>query len=191
VSTIPFYQAVNYTTAGRTVVKHIVIHCMENAEKPSKAVDCAKWMAGLSATPAPETSAHYFFDSEHVAQGVREEDVAWHTPKVNRTGLGFEHAGRSRQSRAEWLDEFGTAMLKLSAKKAAECSLRWHIPLVVLGPTELRGGMPGFLTHVTASKAYPHVGAHWDPGPFFPMDWYMAEVQSALATLLQEPPHAS
>ncbi len=187
---IPFYQALHYQRGVvRTEVKHVVLHCMQNQEKPAAAVDCAKWLAGLNPNfPPPLTSAHYFFDAEASAQGVLEENIAWHAPGVNRSGIGLEHAGWSKQTRAEWLDEYGVAMLKRSANKAAKIAIKWAIPLNVLGPTELRAGLPGFLTHATATKAFPEKShGHMDPGAFFPLDWYMTEVQLAVAELVRNP----
>ena len=175
---IPFFQSVHFTPAARTEVKWIVIHCMEGAEKPSKAIDCARWMAGLNpAYPPPKSSAHYFCDSEHIAQGVLVTDVAWHAPGANRFGIGIEHAGKASQTRAEWLDEFSTKTLKRSAELTASLCATWGIPINYIGPTELRAGIKGITTHFDCTKAWPEKGGtHHDPGTGWPMDWYLHEV---------------
>jgi hypothetical protein len=185
---IPFYEAKSYLRGFvRTEVRWIVIHCMQNAEKPTQAEDTCKWLAGMNPQypPPDKVSCHYFFDALHTAQGVREDHIAYHAPGANKLGIGLEHAGRAEQTRAEWLDEaYGVPMLKRSAAKAAEIAQRWHVPVNFVGPTELRAGMPGFTTHAAVTKAWPEKShGHMDPGPGFAMDWYLHEVGLVIATL--------
>jgi hypothetical protein len=175
---IPFIACKNVTRVypSERPINHIVIHTMENPEKPGAAENVALWMAGKN---APAASAHYFIDLDSVIQGVRDQDVAWHAPGVNSTGIGLEHSGFAKQTPEEWDDLPSRAILSLSAKLSAILAQRYDIPLVWLTPAELANKKRGFCTHADASQAFPGPGrTHWDPGPNFPKTGYMAMVQS-------------
>jgi hypothetical protein len=138
-------------------------------------------------------SAHWSFDSDSGTRSVPEDRIAYHAKSLNRFGVGYEHAGYSRQSRAEWLDEYGESMLWISAQTAAKVTgPRWKLPLdnfvdaaklrqakalIDAGkpvPNELRG----VTTHGQSSVAFG-VDNHTDPGKYFPMDWYMNAMKLA------------
>ena len=129
---IPFVECVNWSKhlPVRTVVDLIVIDCMDGAEASTKAERVAAWFAGKNPQyPAPRASAHFFVDDDSIVQGVREDGVAWHAPGANRLGIGIEHAGRARQNRKQWMDDFGIAMLGRSARLSAGIVERWAIPV--------------------------------------------------------------
>lgn len=150
----------------------LVIHSMEMEEKGSTAEDCARWFQN----PAAQVSAHYCIDNNSIVQCVTEMDVAWAAPGANHDGIQLEHAGRARQTRAEWLDPYGKLMLDRSAKLAADICKRHKIPVTFLSASGLVAQRRGITTHKNVSDAFKR-GSHWDPGSGFPMDWYLALVK--------------
>jgi hypothetical protein len=179
---IAFKQARNYTKANRTKIDLICVHSMEYPEKPGSAEWCADFFAGAN---APKASAHYAVDNDSVVQCVRDEDVAWHAPGANHNGIGIEHAGYARQTEAEWLDPFGLAMLSMSAELTAQLCVKYSIPVVRLTPAELKAGGRGIVGHKDCTDAFSGGKGHWDPGPGFPWDWYLARVR-ACAGLVED-----
>ncbi|MEU7313061.1 N-acetylmuramoyl-L-alanine amidase [Streptomyces sp. NPDC007083] len=115
-------SSANYTTASRPAqypVEFVIIHVtqeyyadtLEIFQNPDKAV-----------------SAHYVVRSDdgHVAQMVREKNVAWHAGNwdYNTRSVGIEHEG--------WIDEpawFTEAMYEASAALTADICRRHGIPL--------------------------------------------------------------
>lgn len=178
-----FIQARNYTKAEGRDVKLIVIHTMENPEKPGTAHAVAKWFAS---SLAPQASAHYCVDSLAIVQCAQEHDVAWGAPNANRSGIHIEHAGYAAQDASGWQDAYSASMLKLSAKLAAEIAFRYAIPLVHLSPDEIKAGKSGICGHVDVTHAYGTKGGHTDPGAAWPWDAYIAAVQAAASKLQGE-----
>ena len=181
---IGFLQARNYTpvpAAKPRTVSIITIHDMEYPETPSGAEWCAEFFAGPN---APRASAHYCIDGDSVLQCVRDRDVAWHAPGANHNGIGIEHAGYAKQSRADWLDDYSRAELAISARLVAKLSALYGIPLVRLSPAELRAGKYGLAGHADITAAFPGPGrTHWDPGLSFPWDVFLKLCQDALKAL--------
>lgn len=172
-----FIQARNYTRADRDHVRLVVIHTMENAEKPGTALAVARWFASAG---APQASAHVCVDNRDIVECVRAQDVAWGAPKANRDGYHIEHAGRAAQSDADWSDDYSSRMLELSAGHAATIARTYGIPVRRLTPEQIAAGAAGFCGHVDVTRAYKTPGGHVDPGPAFPWGRYLAMVQSAL-----------
>ena len=176
---VQFLEARHLTrTAGRTI-DLIIIHDMEYPETPTSAEWCAQFFAGPH---APHASAHYSIDRDSIVQSVRDEDVAWHAPGANHDGIGLEHAGYAKQSRADWLDDYSRAELALSAKLAARLCRTYGIPVVWLDVDEVRSGLRGITGHAQVSKAFGK-SSHWDPGLGFPSDHYIGLI-AAKETLL-------
>lgn len=179
---IPFIPAKNqnvlWPTVKRRAIDLVVIHDMETPETSLAAENISSWFGGLNPKyPAPLASAHYCVDNDSVVQCVRDSDVAWHAPGANHNGIGIELAGFARQTRAEWLDAYSEAMLKRAAWLAARLCRENHIPVTLLSPSDLKDKKRGICGHDTVSKAFPpKANPHWDPGPGFPWDWFLAEV---------------
>jgi len=171
-----FIQAKNYTAAARTDISLIVLHSMESQEKPGTALAVALWFAGQT---APRASAHYCIDSGEVVQCVRDEDIAWHAPGANTTGIGLEHAGRAAQTSAEWADPYSKAMMDLSAELCATLCRKWKIPAVLVGEAGLRSGARGITTHAAVSRTFKK-STHTDPGRSFPLVEYVWQVGRSL-----------
>lgn len=168
-----FIQARNFTPApaGRQV-DLLVIHTMENAEKPGTAAQVARW---FESPQAPKASAHYCIDAGEVVQCVREQDVAWAAPGANRNGIHLEHAGRAAQSADDWQDDYSQRMLERSAELVAKLCAKYSIPVRKLTPEDLVAGLPGICGHVEVSKAFKK-STHTDPGKNFPWEQYLERV---------------
>lgn len=183
-SKIPFVQAKHYTPAGRSraSIKWIVLHSMEGPEDVERAEHVARWFSDQLAPkfPAPRASAHYAVDSDSIVQMVKDRDVAWHAGGGNRHGIGIEHAGKARQTRAQWLDAFSGPMLLLSAELTAALCNQYVIPRAFVDAEGLLHGEAGITTHAEITKAFKKSN-HTDPGANFPMDWYLDRVRDIAA----------
>lgn len=168
-----FIQAKNFTIVANRPIDLVVIHTMENAEKPGTAAQVAHWFAGAQ---APRASAHYCLDATEVVQCVDEKHVAWAAPGANRQGIHLEHAGRAAQSDADWKDNFSRAMLENSAELCADICKRHSLPVVRLSPEDLLAGKRGICGHIDVTKAFKR-STHTDPGKNFPWNWYLALVE--------------
>lgn len=174
--TIPLIECRNYLRRARASVDLIVLHCMEAPEASGRAESCAAWMASER---APMASAHYFVDCDSVVQGVADHFVAYAAPGANHNGVQVEHAGYARQSRGEWLDDFGQRMLALSVQLSARLCRQWKIPATFVRAQDLRLRARGITTHHEVSLAFGK-SDHHDPGPGFPIDWYCERVSALL-----------
>lgn len=173
-----FVAARNYTPGPRTQgpIRLIVVHDMESPETVHTAEDCAFYFAGPN---APQASCHYAVDADSIVQCVHDFDIAWHCPGANHDGIGIEHAGYARQSRDEWLDEYGLSMLRRSADLVVELCDTYGLPAVWLGAAEVAAGQAGITTHRACTEAFHTTGGHTDPGPDFPDDVFMGFVLDA------------
>ena len=184
---IAFVQAENYTNASRGVddVWWVVLHSMEGAEASTKAESVARWFAGKNKRfPAPRSSAHYAVDCDSIVQMVADSDVAWAAPGANKRGLHLEHAGKARQTTAQWRDAFSEPMLLQSSWVAARACLHYDLPVRFVDRDGLDRGDKGITTHneVTRSNLSKR-GSHTDPGVNFPVDWYLGCVRNACLAL--------
>jgi N-acetyl-anhydromuramyl-L-alanine amidase AmpD len=171
----PFVGSPHVTPTSGRHIDVIVLHSMEMDEATTAAENCARWFQN----PAAKVSAHYCVDSDSIVQCVRDRDVAWHAPGANHNGIGIEHAGRARQTRTDWLDAYGQAMLDRSAALVASLCRRHAVPITWLQPADLLAGRRGITSHNNVSKAFRR-GSHWDPGPGFPTEWYLRAVRAKL-----------
>ncbi len=174
---VPVVRTRHFTPAKRAAMRWIVIHSMEMPEKGGTAEACARYFS----TTAREASAHYCIDATSIVQCVDETAIAWHAPGANRFGLGMEHAGFARQTTEEWADSYSMAMLDRSTRLAALVCARWSIPPVFVDARGLARGERGITTHAEVTDAFSAGRGHWDPGPGFPRDWYVARVAEVLS----------
>lgn len=185
-----YVQAEFYTPANRGPgdLDYIVIHDMEYPEKSSAAEDCANYFAHprLPDGRPNRASAHRCVDDNSQVICVLDKDVAFAAPRVNHNGLHIEHAGYAHQTREQWLDGFGLAMLGVSARVAAEWCRLYDIPAVYVDEAGLKRGDRGITTHRATTFAFNIVGGHTDPGDHFPMDVYVQMVRDLLAPPPQE-----
>jgi len=182
---LPFVQAKNASIIHpkTRTIDLLVIHTMENQEKPTSAENVALWFAGRTQYPAPQASAHYCIDTDSTVQCVRDMDIAWHAPGANHDGIGIEHAGYARQTPSEWFDDTSKAILERSARLTAKLAKLYEVPLVKLAPGDLSLNKRGFCGHVDVTLAFPGPGrSHSDPGPNFPWEFYLDLVAAARNT---------
>ena len=108
----------NYTDANRGVptIDFIVIHIAQGSYSGT-----ISWFKN----PKAEVSAHYVVGRRgHVAQCVRNKDIAWHAGNwhYNRKSIGIEHAGYA----GHW---WTRRMYHSSAKLSAYLCRRFNIPV--------------------------------------------------------------
>jgi N-acetyl-anhydromuramyl-L-alanine amidase AmpD len=170
----PFVASPNMTPTSGRAIDFVVIHTMETAERFGAAEAVAQWFARREA----EVSAHYCVDADSVIQCVREQDIAWHARGGNARSVGIELAGRAGQGPAGWADEYSSDVLDRAAAVAAAVCARYEIPVRWVRAPGLLEGRRGLTGHIEVSRAF-HKSDHWDPGPAFPIERFLALVRAA------------
>ncbi|MFB6909293.1 N-acetylmuramoyl-L-alanine amidase [Streptomyces bacillaris] len=129
-------------------IDRVVIHVAQQLFTPT---------IGIFRDPAKQVSAHYVVRSGdgHVAQCVREKDIAWHAGNwdVNTRSIGIEHEG--------WVDRpefFTDVMYRRSALLTADICAR-H-------------GIPRDRAHIIGHHEVPG-SDHTDPGVLWDWDRYL------------------
>lgn len=147
----------NYTVSDRPAaypLDYVIIHVTQ--ETYTKTI-------GIFQNPRKAVSAHYLVRSAdgHVAQCVREADVAWHAGNwdYNTRSIGIEHEG--------WVDEpayFTDALYEQSARLTATVCERY--------------GIPKDRAHIIGHYEVPGTD-HTDPGPHWDWSRYIRMVNFA------------
>ena len=158
--------------SGKRPIRVIVMHVMESPEKGNTAENVAHYFQNI---PRP-ASAHICVDSDSIVQCVKDNDVAYAAPGVNRDGIHIEQAGFSSQSGAEWLDPYGILMINKAADAAAQYCLKYDIPPVRLSLKELKDGKKGIIGHWDATQVYKPNNHHTDPGESYPWQFFLTRV---------------
>lgn len=161
----------------RTAVDVIVLHSMESPEGLTTAEDVSRWAQTLP--PDRKASWTYAADGNSIVQCVPELVVAYAAPGANHDGIQIEHAGRARQTPAEWLDKYSRPMLEQSALLSADICRRRNLPAIWLSPADLQAGRKGITSHRNVSLAFGRSN-HTDPGSGFPSDWYVDQISRHL-----------
>lgn len=167
-----FIQARNYRPGRVAPISLLVIHDMEAPRTPKTALNVGTWFAGPS---APQASAHYGIDPAEIVQYVKDSDTAWAAPGANDQGLHFELAGYATDSADTWKAD---SELALAAGLVAEKAIQYGIPIQFVDAAGLLNGQSGITTHAEITKAW-HKTTHTDPGVNFPIEDFIAMVQSA------------
>ncbi|OUD04762.1 N-acetylmuramoyl-L-alanine amidase [Streptomyces swartbergensis] len=136
----------NYTPSKRPrahPLRYVVIHVAQTTYSGTLSV---------FRNPRNKVSAHYVVRSSdgHVAQCVREADIAWHAGNwdYNTRSIGIEHEG--------WVDQpkyFTDAMYQRSARLTAAICARYDIP-------RNRAHIIGH--HEVPGSDHTDPGRHWD-----------------------------
>lgn len=187
---LQFIQAKWFTPIEPTQPRHIykiVIHDMEAKETLTTAEDIAMYFHTLNEKlpngSPKKASAHTCWDVNSAVRCVLDKDVAYAAPGANNDGLQYELAGFGRQTRDEWLDDYGKSMIALVCEGVAQDCLRYGIPPAHLTNAQLADPTSkGIIGHFQASQVW-HKSDHTDPGPGFPWDIFLTGVQTVYATL--------
>ncbi len=150
----------NYTTANRPndgrIIDRIVIHTTEGSY-----ASAISWFQNSSS----QVSAHYVIRSSdgHIAQMVREKDIAWHAGVVgwNPRSIGLEHEAYA--SDPKW---FTDAMYWASAALTRNIALKYNIPMD--------------RTHIVGHSEFKDTKR--DPGPYWDWSYYMQLVRQGSST---------
>ncbi|MFJ9893357.1 N-acetylmuramoyl-L-alanine amidase [Streptomyces sp. NPDC091280] len=147
----------NYTASNRPgtyPVDYVVIHVTQETYSST---------LSIFQNPKKKVSAHYLVRSAdgHVAQCVREADIAWHAGNwdYNTRSVGIEHEG--------WVDQpayFTDALYEQSAKLTAAICAKY--------------GLPRDRSHIIGHYEVPGTD-HTDPGPNWDWTRYIRLVASA------------
>ncbi|MFT4296616.1 MAG: N-acetylmuramoyl-L-alanine amidase [Micropruina sp.] len=114
------------------------------------------------------------------AQLVPETKQAWSAMTTgNRIALHACLEGYARWTRAEWLAK-GRDGLEGLAHDLADWHRRYGIPLIRIGPADLRAGRRGICTHADISAAFGE-SDHTDPGSGFPLDLVISRAKEIVA----------
>lgn len=179
----PFIQAKWFEVSrpGRAV-QFIVIHDEEFPERPDSAEVIAH---DFSTRPSTNKgSAHVCVDNNSIIQCVRDNNIAYAAGHHgNLLGIHIELSGYGRQTRTEWLDVYGIAMIALGADVTAQYCLKYGLPPVFLSSSALLAGQKGITGHVQVTDAWKE-SDHRDPGPNFPWDYFLGHVISAYQSRL-------
>jgi len=178
----PFVKAKYFTPVplhSPRKVRVIVVHDMEFPERLTAAEDVAHYFATLNEKDAHghpiQKSAHVCVDTNSVVQCVHDRDVAYAAPGCNGDGIQIELAGYIRQTRDQWLDEYGQGLFNVAANVIAQYLVKFDLLPVHLTDEQLANGDRGIVGHDQVSRVYKR-STHTDPGPNFPWDILIEKV---------------
>lgn len=163
-------------------VRLIVIHTMESPETAQTAENVASWLS--RGGPGSPAGVHFCVDRDSIVQMAELVDVtagaAGRFPNgksANRAAVHIELAGRAGQNPAQWADAASKATLANAAALCREILLpKLGIPLRHLTVAQLRAGQKGFCGHIDITNACNVRNGHWDPGPDFPWQQFLAQI---------------
>lgn len=183
----PFIQAKYFdkTPAGiHRLVRHVVVHDEEYPETVKSSEDIAAYFHSMP--DGRVASAHVVIDSDSIIQCVHDNDIAYAAPPLNAHGIHLELAGFQRQTREQWLDDYGVKMFGLACNVIAQYCAKYMIVPMKLTDSQLHQGIPGIVGHDQVSRVF-HQSTHSDPGPNFPWDYVMQRVTPLYVARLQAP----
>lgn len=168
-------MAIGSSSRGGARVIWVCIHTAEGARTAASLRD---YFARTGSA-----SSHVTIDDDHTLELVPRSRAAWTLRNGNSRSVNAELCAFAGWTRAEWLSRGtvdGCANPRAIVSRAAawarrECNAL-GIPKVKLSPADVRAGKAGIIGHHDYTLG-ARDGSHWDPGPNFPWDVFMAEVR--------------
>lgn len=165
----------------------IVALCIHDAEAPERN-DTAENVAYYLQPLSRQASVTGCIDNNSKVGTVPYGTTAWHTgagSPWNGAIEGYEHGGYASQSHDEWFDQYSKDMIEISAAHYAKRCHDLGIPPRHITPDQLKHAVlvsrnpadGGICTHYDITVAAGVYGGHTDPGPNFPMDYYIERLQ--------------
>jgi hypothetical protein len=152
----------------------VVVHSAE-ASDDSGEDTTAEGVANFFHQRSTQASTQLAVDRDSCVRMLPDLVIPWGASGANAAGVHVEICGRAGWTRAEWMQRQG--MLKRAAYKVAKWCWQYDLPCRWLTVDELREGRAkGITTHVDVNAAFRR-GTHWDPGPHFPRDEFIAWVR--------------
>jgi len=181
-TSIPAHSG-NYSRGRSKAIRLLVIHDGETGEGATAAEGMGNWFAN----PAASGSAHAGFDTDSICTYIPDADKAWAAPGANDDGLHGELAGRAGQTVSQWKDADSLRILENGAIWFAEKSIAHDIPVRYLTDAQLKDGKSrGITTHRQCSRVLG--GTHTDPGPNFPLAYFLGRIRFHVARLTAPAP---
>lgn len=165
-----FLQARWYYQGRKRKVRLGVLHATQSPERKAAARGVARDFATRIA--AKKASAHVVIDNKEIIGCVGAGDTAFAVPNANADGFHIEQVGYSEQEEIDWLDTYSQDVIERAASCARQASELFGLPKVWLSVEDVKAGKAGWTDHATCSKALG--GDHWDPGPNYPREQFMA-----------------
>jgi len=172
-----------YSRGRSKAIRLLVIHDGETGEGSTPAEGMGNYFASGNAGG----SAHAGFDTDSICTYVADKDKAWAAPGANDDGLHGELAGRAGQTVSQWKDADSLRILENGAIWFAENALEHDIPVRYLTDAQLKDGKSrGITTHRQCSRVLG--GTHSDPGPNFPLAYFLGRIRFHAARLTAPAP---
>lgn len=165
-------------------IHRYVIHATVGQEPGVKGA--ARNTVAMTKRTSRPSSYHYISDASETLQLTYDSVVAYHAPP-NSNSLGHELCcSLSHEGKGHWADAEHQKMLNLAAQNCAQACAAYDIPVVKLSVADLKAGKRGICGHIDVSNAW-HQTSHWDPGPYFPWDQFIALVKHYTANPATDP----
>jgi hypothetical protein len=162
-------------------IKWAVIHTAEAADL-SGADNTAEGVANFFANPSTQASTQLAVDRDSCVRMLPDLVIPWGASGANTNGVHVEICGRAAWTREQWLANNLHPMLERTAFKVAMWCYHYAIPTAWVTSAGLKAGRKGLTTHKDVNDAFGK-GSHWDPGPGFPKDTFLALVKKHLAAI--------
>lgn len=153
-----FRSIKNFLTRPRITPRVIILHSTESS--PGSGFSIGSYLSHGST----KADVHVVIDTDGTRYRlVPDGRKAWHVGLRNGDTLGIEHVGRAAQG------EWPHAQVRAAACQAATWCKKYDIPVQ-------HSTIRGIAYHRDVSGP----GGHWDPGYHYPLDKFLALVQSFL-----------
>lgn len=165
----PYRGPAKFHGGDQSPLTRVVIHGTVSPTQRGGAEAIARYFRVTVTRPS---SAHYVVDPFATRQVVFDHTEAYGAPP-NLGAIHVELCDPVSGDPARWNDVSHRLMLRRAAYLTARLCLAYGIPLVKIGPDQLRAGEDGVCGHIDVTNAW-HQTTHTDPGPGFPWGRFMA-----------------